>query len=150
VETYSSSKHLFSDLDIPEGVKGHLPRAAQTRAGLDAEVLEDVGETGRKPKKAPARGGSRDGARDGARDSRPSAGEDDAPALPKRSGAPRQRTRGAGAAAASSAGTPAGPDAGTTDGPADGDAPKRPRRRRGGRGRGGSGEGSAATEGADA
>jgi superfamily II DNA/RNA helicase len=33
-ETYSSSKHLFSDLDIPEGTQGHLPRSRQTRAGL--------------------------------------------------------------------------------------------------------------------
>jgi len=46
-ETYSSSPHLFSDLDIPEGSKGRLPRAQQTREGLDAEVLEDLGETGK-------------------------------------------------------------------------------------------------------
>jgi len=35
-ETYSSSPHLFDDLDIPEGTKGTLPRSARTRAGLDA------------------------------------------------------------------------------------------------------------------
>ena len=58
VETYSSSKHLYTDLGIPEGTKGHLPRGARTRAGLDAETLEDIGETGRKPK---ARDGGRDG-----------------------------------------------------------------------------------------
>ena len=46
-ETYSSSPHLFDDLNIPEGVKGTLPRSARTRAGLEAEVLEDLGETGR-------------------------------------------------------------------------------------------------------
>lgn len=46
VETYSSSPHLFDDLDIPEGVKGTLPRSARTRAGLDAEEVEDLGETG--------------------------------------------------------------------------------------------------------
>jgi superfamily II DNA/RNA helicase len=45
-ETYSSSAHLFSDLDIPDGTRGTLPRAAQTRAGLDAEAVEDLGETG--------------------------------------------------------------------------------------------------------
>ncbi len=46
-ETYSSSPHLYSDLDIPEGSKGRLPRAQQTREGLGAEVLEDLGETGK-------------------------------------------------------------------------------------------------------
>ncbi|MEW2294440.1 DEAD/DEAH box helicase [Streptomyces sp. NPDC006743] len=46
VETYSSSPHLFSDLGIPEGTKGTLPRSERTRAGLAAEELEDLGETG--------------------------------------------------------------------------------------------------------
>jgi len=46
VETYSSSEHLFTDLDIPEGTKGRLPRSQRTRAGLEAEELEDLGETG--------------------------------------------------------------------------------------------------------
>src|SRR5699024_5713815 len=48
VETYSSSAHLRTDLDIPEGVTGKLPRAARTRAGLAAEAIEDIGETGRR------------------------------------------------------------------------------------------------------
>ena len=47
VETYSSSPHLYSDLDIPEGTKGRLPRAQRTREGLDAERIEDLGETGK-------------------------------------------------------------------------------------------------------
>ncbi|WP_240123709.1 DEAD/DEAH box helicase [Streptomyces sp. MUM 136J] len=46
VETYSTSPHLFSDLGIPEGTKGVLPRSERTRAGLDAEELEDLGEPG--------------------------------------------------------------------------------------------------------
>lgn len=46
VETYSSSPHLYTDLDIPEGTRGRLPRSQRTRAGLDAEELEDIGETG--------------------------------------------------------------------------------------------------------
>ena len=46
-ETYSSSAHLYDDLDIPEGTKGRLPRAKQTREGLNAETLEDLGETGK-------------------------------------------------------------------------------------------------------
>ncbi|MFE7415310.1 DEAD/DEAH box helicase, partial [Streptomyces laurentii] len=46
VETYSSSPHLYEALDIPAGTKGILPRAERTRAGLDAEVIEDLGEPG--------------------------------------------------------------------------------------------------------
>ncbi len=48
IETYSSSAHLFTDLDIPEGTKGRLPKAQQTREGLGAEKLEDLGETGKR------------------------------------------------------------------------------------------------------
>ncbi len=48
VETYSTSTHLYADLDIPEGTTGDLPAQAQTRAGLDAERIEDLGETGGK------------------------------------------------------------------------------------------------------
>ncbi|MFC5802454.1 DEAD/DEAH box helicase [Streptomyces formicae] len=46
VETYSTSEHLFEELGIPAGTKGVLPRAERTRAGLDAEEVEDLGETG--------------------------------------------------------------------------------------------------------
>ncbi|MFF3602278.1 DEAD/DEAH box helicase [Streptomyces sp. NPDC002463] len=46
VETYSSSPHLYEDLDIPAGTKGILPRSERTRAGLGAEELEDLGEPG--------------------------------------------------------------------------------------------------------
>jgi superfamily II DNA/RNA helicase len=130
-ETYSSSKHLYTDLDIPEGTKGHLPRSAQTRAGLEAEQVEDLGETGRKPKPrkaAPAREG-----RSGV------APEQDGPALPKRTGEPRKRTRGAGAATGS--GTAVGFSDSTDAGApvAAGSAQGGARRRRGGRGRGGGG-----------
>src|SRR5690625_2481736 len=61
VETYSSSEHLFTDLDIPEGTKGRLPRSERTRAGLGAEVLEDIGETGGRRDSGPRRGGSGQG-----------------------------------------------------------------------------------------
>ena len=47
VETYSSSPHLYSDLDIPAEATGKLPRQQRDRAGLDAEQIEDLGETGR-------------------------------------------------------------------------------------------------------
>ncbi|MEQ8147174.1 DEAD/DEAH box helicase [Streptomyces sp. OP7] len=65
-ETYSTSPHLFTDLGIPEGTKGVLPRSERTRAGLDAEELEDLGEPGGR---APRGRGGRDG-RDGRRGSR--------------------------------------------------------------------------------
>ncbi|TDC78176.1 DEAD/DEAH box helicase [Actinomadura sp. 7K507] len=47
-ETYSTSPHYFAVLGIPEGTKGRLPKDKQhDRAGLDAEELEDIGETGK-------------------------------------------------------------------------------------------------------
>jgi len=64
-ETYSTSEHLFTDLGIPPGVTGTLPRALRSaRAGLAAEVEEDLGETGktRSQSQAPrSRGRSRGG-----------------------------------------------------------------------------------------
>lgn len=45
-ETYSTSPHLFEELNIPAGTKGVLPRSERTRAGLAAEAVEDLGETG--------------------------------------------------------------------------------------------------------
>jgi superfamily II DNA/RNA helicase len=71
VETYSSSAHLLTDLDIPAGTTGRLPLGARTRAGLAAEEVEDLGETGRKAPghrtagRDAGRGGSRTSARDG-------------------------------------------------------------------------------------
>jgi superfamily II DNA/RNA helicase len=53
-ETYSSSEHLFHDLGIPPGTTGRLPRAARTRAGLQAEEMEDLGETGRQRSRSAA------------------------------------------------------------------------------------------------
>ena len=47
VETYSTSDHLFDALRIPTDAKGTLPRARRERLGLEAETLEDIGETGR-------------------------------------------------------------------------------------------------------
>jgi len=46
-ETYSTSAHLRSALRIPEGATGTLPTAKRGRLGLEAEDLEDIGETGR-------------------------------------------------------------------------------------------------------
>jgi superfamily II DNA/RNA helicase len=47
LETYSTSEHLFSALDIPAEATGSLPRVRRDRAGLEAEDLEDIGETGK-------------------------------------------------------------------------------------------------------
>jgi superfamily II DNA/RNA helicase len=80
-ETYSTSPHLYLELDIPSEVTGTLPRAERTRAGLDAEELEDLG--GRAPRSAPRPGGT-DGRR-GERRARP--------ARPDRN-RQRRRTRG--------------------------------------------------------
>jgi superfamily II DNA/RNA helicase len=59
LETYSTSEHLYTALNIPAGATGVLPRANRERAGLEAEDLEDIGETG----KARSRG-SRSGPHD--------------------------------------------------------------------------------------
>ncbi|WP_075003714.1 DEAD/DEAH box helicase, partial [Streptacidiphilus jiangxiensis] len=84
-ETYSSSAHLYEQLHIPAGTKGVLPRTERTRAGLDAEEIEDLGEPGggrRRGTKPASRGDDRGGRgeerggrdRDGAHDSeRPAA-----------------------------------------------------------------------------
>ncbi|MDG4804578.1 DEAD/DEAH box helicase [Micromonospora sp. WMMD980] len=42
-ETYHTSTHLYTDLDISRDVSGTLPTAERTRAGLSAEVEEDLG-----------------------------------------------------------------------------------------------------------
>ncbi|WP_345771010.1 DEAD/DEAH box helicase [Geodermatophilus normandii] len=146
-ETYSTSPWVYTDLDVPEGAKGRLPRSQRTREGLDAEVLEDLGETGRRTKGA-GRGPARS-------DSGPEArAEEERPA---RSSRPRRRTRGnaaeavAAAPAASTdgiAGTegtaaPAGDAADSGEGAG---TPRRRRRRRGGRGRSGASAGTDATD----
>jgi superfamily II DNA/RNA helicase len=128
VETYSSSPHLYEDLDIPEGTKGRLPRSKRTLAGVDAEVLEDLGETGKKNSRSGGRDaaresgrsggreGSRAGSREGSRRSGESAG---------RSGDRRRRS----ADAAADAGT--GPAAGSAaTATADAEQPSRARRTR--------------------
>ncbi|WP_299033479.1 DEAD/DEAH box helicase [uncultured Pseudokineococcus sp.] len=162
VETYSTSPHLFSDLDIPAGTTGRLPRSRRTRAGLGAEVLEDLGETGRS-------GGGRDGARGsrdgGSRDGAPrggSARSGDQERAPRAEGdgdAPgrrRRRSRGGEGSTGDAPTTtttaadeaPARSGSAPTDGGdqgAEGDAAgRRPRRRRrGGRGGGQAGEAQA-------
>ena len=161
-ETYSSSPHLFTDLDIPAGTKGRLPRSKQIREGLGAEVLEDLGETGKRH--TPSRdSGSRDGgrgSRDGGRGPRgDGAGRGERGERGSRTegeGGGRQRERrrggsGSGEGAAAATEASARPAEGST-GPAegrseDGAAPRRRRNRR--RTRSG-GEGTSATQPAQA
>jgi superfamily II DNA/RNA helicase len=137
-ETYSTSPWVYSDLDVPEGSTGRLPRSLRTREGLEAEQVEDLGETGRRQ-----RGGA-----GGSRGSAPRSGDDERPERAPRSGRPRRRTRGgSGSAEAPGDGDTAvatdgaAPPASQNDGE-DGSAPRRRRRRRGGSGRRGAGSGS--------
>ena len=163
VETYSSSPHLFEELDIPAGTKGRLPRDKRVLAGVDAEVLEDLGETGKKNARSGGRdgardsarsgstGGGRDGGRSGARDSRRSetggsreSGSRDS----ARSGERRRRTSDSSTAAAPAA--EAAPAAAAASAPAEVDRATRARRRTRTRRRNGEvvGGGNAAQDGA--
>ena len=53
IETYSSSDHVYTGLNIAKSVTGKLPGSKQERAGLEAEKLEDLGETGANKGKKP-------------------------------------------------------------------------------------------------
>src|SRR5271169_6629306 len=61
-ETYSTSEHLYTQLDIPREAIGTLPRGMRDRVGLEAEAIEDIGETGkiRTPRRGSADRGSAD------------------------------------------------------------------------------------------
>ncbi|MGW9403078.1 DEAD/DEAH box helicase [Arthrobacter sp. NPDC055585] len=106
LETYSSSPHLYTDLDIPEGTKGRLPRNKRVLAGINAEKLEDLGETGKSGGRRAPRSdsgqrsggrssdrsrGSREGSRDGARRSPEKAAEAPAAAAGETAKADRPR-----------------------------------------------------------
>ncbi|MEU6840746.1 DEAD/DEAH box helicase [Streptomyces sp. NPDC046716] len=133
VETYSSSPHLYEELSIPAGTKGVLPRSERTRAGLDAEQIEDLGETG-------GRGGSPRGGRGGRpsqdrdRRDRDQGREQDrerSARTPRR----RRRTRNgepvSAEAAAASTAAPVSPVAEDSSAPAEPRTPRRRRRTRG-------------------
>lgn len=51
VETYSTSDHLYTDLDVPTDVSGRLPLSKRTRAGLDAEYVDTEGDQGGRKRK---------------------------------------------------------------------------------------------------
>ncbi|MFG2626905.1 DEAD/DEAH box helicase [Streptomyces sp. NPDC048473] len=113
VETYSTSPHLFEELDIPAGTKGVLPRTERTRAGLRAEEIEDLGETGGRGRKSSAAS------------SAPAVREERAPRTPRQ----RRRTRGGSTVeeTATTAATVPAPSTEVAEAPAE---PRTPRRRR--------------------
>jgi superfamily II DNA/RNA helicase len=137
LETYSTSEHLFNDLQIPAGTNGVLPRSKRARAGLEAEELEDIGETG----KTRSRGSSgpdrdRDRPRGGGRHSEHSdPGQESGPRrarVRRRTRSGVQLTDGAAAGPAAAPHAQAAPaDAGTpAAGAAAGEGQRRRRRRR--------------------
>ena len=145
-ETYHTSPWLYTDLDIPTDITGTLPTAERTRAGLAAEVEEDLGGgrrrgPGGRPER-PARGRSSS--------PRTRRGTSDGPAdeteVPDEGGAarsrPRRRRRAgevvAGEVAAGAPGESAEALVSVAQ-PVDTEVAQQPRarrRRRGGRGRG--------------
>ncbi|MCU1668030.1 MAG: deaD [Blastococcus sp.] len=139
-ETYSTSPWVYTDLDVPETAKGRLPRSQRTREGLEAEALEDLGETGKRHRPAERSGGQSGGRGDshgpsGGRDG----GEQSSGGAKSR---PRRRTRsggkaGDGASATTAASAPA------AGGDGEGSSKPRRRRRRGGANRGGGSESAA-------
>jgi superfamily II DNA/RNA helicase len=56
IETYSTSDHIYTGLNIPAGTTGTLPKASRKREGLSAETVEDLGETGKKHKSGDSHG----------------------------------------------------------------------------------------------
>lgn len=116
-ETYSTSPHLFEELNIPAGTKGVLPRSERTRAGLAAEEVEDLGETG-------GRGGPRGR---GGRSSAPAPVERERE-RPART--PRRRRRTRNGAALEETATTSTPEATTEPAAAEATEPRTPRRRR--------------------
>ncbi|MCW2886696.1 MAG: box helicase domain protein [Streptosporangiaceae bacterium] len=153
-EMYSTSENLYIAMDIPAGVTGILPKAMQERAGLAAEELEDIGETGRN--RSSGGGAGRNDGRESSRDGRREGSHENRTRQPRQRNRSRTRTRSgqpvdaADAAQAGQTGTETDSDAVTAAHAHEGDAPRRPRRRRtrGGAGPGGgtvpSGEGTAA------
>ncbi|MDI1460180.1 DEAD/DEAH box helicase [Catellatospora sp. KI3] len=128
IETYHTSPWVYTDLDIPTDVSGTLPSAQRSRAGLSAEVEEDLG------------GGSRRGAR-GKRGPVEQA--------PPRERAPRRRRRLEGDEAPAAV---VAPVAEAGDGPAEteaGEGAGRSRRRRRRRGSGTAAAGSVTHEAAN-
>ncbi|MFY1635824.1 DEAD/DEAH box helicase [Solwaraspora sp. WMMB335] len=117
-ETYHTSGHLYSDLDISQDISGTLPSAERTRAGLAAEVEEDLG------------GRARDGRRrsDGRRPERSDGRSRQRSRT--RSGKPQDAGTQAGGPEQSASGGPAAEAGAAQPAPAAGGQSRQPRRRR--------------------
>jgi len=139
-ETYHTSPWLFTDLDIPTSVSGTLPTGDRTRAGLSAEVEEDLGGGHGRPRAA-GRGRGRSRVRGGAPAPEGSAGSgEETPARPAR----QRRRRRAGETVGESRAVESTVDAPAAAEESAGTKSKRRRRRRGGSRSGGTGEAGAA------
>jgi superfamily II DNA/RNA helicase len=176
-ETYHTSPALYADLDIPTDISGTLPTAGRTRAGLSAEIEEDLGGTSRRrgrPGSGPARGRGRgrgdgeaavaeetadrpmrqrrrrrvEGADDGT-DSAPATTGAEAPTAGDEKPARSRRRRPATAAPEFSDGGDVSPEVAEAGPDQDGDEGDRPRRRRRRGGRGSRGAGVAEVDGAE-
>ncbi|TWG15588.1 superfamily II DNA/RNA helicase [Micromonospora taraxaci] len=113
-ETYHTSPHLYTDLHISTEVSGTLPTAERTRAGLSAEIEEDLGGTTRSRR---GDGGGRGSRRGESRSE----------------GRGERRGRGDGRRDRSDSGTPAVAEAPAVDATEEGTrTPRRRRRRRAG------------------
>ena len=139
-ETYSTSAHLYTDLNIAETATGRLPLGKRTRAGLDAEYVDTEGDHGGRKRRDRVRGKRGDAA----------PAEEVRPARQRRA---RTRSRGGvllagdgapeapltGVDTAAAAPGDAGPEASSAEtagtAPTDTDGKPRRRRRRGGAGR---------------
>ena len=153
VETYSTSAHLFSDLDIEQSSTGRLPLGQRTRAGLAAEHIdEEPSRGGRRTggrRAGPGSGsgsGSGGGAgRGGGRGSGGGTGRTGGGASKPVEGGQDRRRRSRGGASVESAGQSSTSDAPTSnDGAGDGVAARKPRRRRRRGGARGNGPGDSA------
>jgi superfamily II DNA/RNA helicase len=142
-ETYSTSDALYEELEIPREATGRLPSSARTRAGLEAEELEDIGETGRRSP-AGRSGGGRSPSRPADRGAGPArrsrSGQSDASREGGSSGN-RQRRRTRGGVPVGEAAPATNPPAGDPANPST--APARRRRRRRTRGSGSTDGGAA-------
>ena len=99
LETYSTSEHVYTGLKIPAGTTGKLPKERRTRAGLTAEAVEDIGETGKRSGKGSDKRSDKDsrkGSGKGGHKDRPRPKSDAPREKPKDGTATRkrQRTRG--------------------------------------------------------
>jgi superfamily II DNA/RNA helicase len=90
-ETYSTSEHLYAELGIPREATGTLPRSMRARAGLEAEAVEDIGETGKV--RSPRGGKTGNGGRTGNGPRTASAASTGDSASRAKSASPRRRRR---------------------------------------------------------